>query len=375
MVATSSRLPAGSAASIGPAEAAIWGTLETLLAGADEKGVLANKLGALAARSMRLQGRSVPSSFEKEARLARTAWMTAIPLLGRIRSLCEGPLLLIKGPEVSVLYPDRARGFVDVDLLCPDAEAVHAALRGEGFVEVDDPELFEDHHHLRPLQWPALWLKVEIHQRPMWPEGRRPPAMADIVGAAVPSLTGLRGLSAPHPAHHAVILASHAWVHEPLHTLRDLVDIAAVAARTDDETLAAVARAWGLERIWDTTYAAANALLTGRPRSLAVRVWGRHLPKVRERTVLGNQLQRWLHAFWELPVFPALRSIAAAFRQTALPYPGETWREKLIRTSHAIAHPRSPVSSHAEAWRDAAGASAAKDLSPHEAESRSSSRG
>jgi hypothetical protein len=331
----------------------IWRTVYELVSRADEAGVLANQLGAVASLALREQGRPVPAVFEREARFARAAWMGSIPLLGRIRSLCDGPLLLIKGPEVAALYPGHARAFVDIDLLCPNAEAVHAALRANGFIEVDDPEIYEqEQHHLRPLQWPALWLKIEIHTRPWWPEGLNPPDMAEIVAKAVPSATGVPGICAPHPAHHAMILASHSWQAQPLETLRGLVDVAAVANRVSERELTAAARAWGIERIWRTTYEAATGLLADRRRTAPVRLWARHLPAVEERSVIGNHLQRWLHGFWGFPPRLALQRAAVGLRKDLLRYPNETWREKFIRLASALTRPRAPMSSHTRAWRE-----------------------
>jgi hypothetical protein len=346
------------AASAAQRDALIWRTLDELLARAQVGGMLANKLGPLAARSMRMHGRPVPRPLETESRLAKTAWISAIPLLHRIRTVYDGPVLLIKGPEVAARYPDRARSFMDVDVLVPDAQALHDAMRADGCVLVDDPEVYvnQDQHHLRPVQWPDTWLRVEIHVRPLWPQGKTPPPMEEIVAAAVQSATGVPGISAPHPAHHAVILASHAWVSQPLETLRDLVDVAAVAAEADERELTRTARAWGIERIWRTTYDAATGVLGGRRTTAAVQIWGRHLPAVRERSVLSNHLQRWLSPFWGLPPLSALRWIVAAFRQEIYPYPDESWRHKLIRVAYAFANPRAPVSVHERAWREAAGA-------------------
>src|SRR5256885_1116802 len=90
-----------------------------------------------------------------------------------IRSVCGGPLVLVKGPEVARLYPGSARTFGDVDLFAVDAQAAQRALLAAGFVEVDDPEPFLDHHHLRPLKAPTVGLRVEVHTAPLWPEGTK----------------------------------------------------------------------------------------------------------------------------------------------------------------------------------------------------------
>jgi hypothetical protein len=328
----------------------IWPSVDRLLAQADVDGIRAHKLGALASRRLRRLEQPVPASLAADERSATVAALVATAVLERVRAACDVPLVLIKGPEVATLYPERARGFTDVDLFAPDAANVHATLRRAGFEEVDDPELFRDHHHLRPLQWPSLALKVEIHLRPLWPPGVEPPPLAEIVAGAVPSRAGVDGIAAPNPTHHALIVAAHAWQHEPLHTLRDLIDVAALAAESSRSELDATARAWGIERLWGTTRDAAAAVLAGaRPRA-PVRIWGRHLAAVRERTVLENHLQRWLHGFAELPPHRALVAVADALRLEVLPEPGESWRDKLTRVAHAFRHPLTPLSAHSSAW-------------------------
>lgn len=331
--------------------ARLWAAVDDLLAHADLDGILANKLGPLEARRLRERGEAVPERLVGEDRFARAAIMTAIPLLGRIREVVDGPLLLLKGPEVACLYPNRARSFVDIDLLVPDGRLVHGALRADGFVEVDDPELFVEHHHLRPLQAPGLWLAVEIHLRPMLPEGAEAP-LAEIFEAAVPSLLGIDGISAPRAEHHALMLAAHAWEHEPLGRLRDLIDVAAVAGEADETELAQSARRWGVDRIWRTTAEASAALLDGGPPPMALRVLGRHLLPVRERTVLENHVLRWLYPFWELPLRQALRRSRGALRQELLPDPGESWRHKLVRVKSALLHPTRSMTEHTEGWRE-----------------------
>jgi hypothetical protein len=333
----------------------LWQSVDRLLGRADIDGIRAHKLGPLAARRLRRLERPVPSVLAAEERAAVGAMMIAKPLLERIRASCDGPLVLIKGPEVASLYPDRARSFSDVDLLTPDAVGVHRALRAAGFEEVDDPELFRDHHHLRPLKLPSLALKVEIHMRPLWPQGVEPPRLDEIVAGSDPSRIGIDGISAPNPIHHALIIAAHAWEHEPLHTLRDLTDVAAVSAGSAAGELDRTARSWRIAKLWRTTHGAIDALLGAGPPSVPVRLWGRHLVSVRERTVLDNHLQRWLHTFWERPPHAAVAATMGAVRQELLPEPGEGWRDKLTRAGHALRHPGTPLSAHARAWREAAG--------------------
>ena len=76
----------------------LWTAVDDLLARADLEGILANKLGPLEARRLRLRGDPVPKRLAAEEQLARASMMAAIPLLGRIREIVDGPLLLLKGP-------------------------------------------------------------------------------------------------------------------------------------------------------------------------------------------------------------------------------------------------------------------------------------
>jgi hypothetical protein len=330
-----------------PAEpAALWEAVDRLLDGADIEGIRAHKLGALAARLLRRRNRPVPGPLAADERGATVAVVMARPLLEHIRSVCDGPLVLLKGPEVARLYPGSARTFGDIDLLVPDALAAQRALTAAGLVEVDDPEPFRDHHHLRPLKSPNIGLKVELHTTPLWPAATKPPQVDEILDRSVAAGVGVSGVLAPDPVQHALILAAHAWSHDPLRTLRDLVDIAAVSADCSEAELEEAAEAWGIPRIWGTTRAAIRALFERGPTTVALRLWARHLRSVRERTVLDNHLMRWLHVFWELPPRAAVADLRTAVRLTLLPGAGESWGEKLTRTGRGITHPREPMSEH-----------------------------
>jgi putative nucleotidyltransferase-like protein len=326
--------------------AGLWEAVSGLLDGAEIAGIRAHKLGALAARLLRRRGLSPPAALAADERGATVAVVMARPLLEHVRSVCDGPLVLMKGPEVARLYPGSARTFGDLDLLAADAPAAQRALTAAGFVEVDDPDQFVDHHHLRPLKSPDVGLNVELHTAPLWPAATKPPAAGEILERSVQSGTGVQGISAPAPVHHALILAAHAWSHDPLRMLRDLVDIAAVSAGCSDAELEEAAAAWGIPRIWETTHDAIRALFEAGPTPVTLRVWARHLGQVRERTVLDNHLMRWLHVFWELPPRDAGAELRAALRMTLLPAAGESWREKLRRTGRGIMHPREPMSAH-----------------------------
>ena len=331
----------------------LWTAVDRLLASASLAGLLAHELGPLAANRLRRLGEPVPKPLLLEERAASLSMLTTTPLLERLRAGCEGNLVLVKGPEIARRYPGNARRFSDLDLLTGDAESVHDELRGAGFVEIEDPDfdLTPEHHHLQPLQWPTIWLKVEVHKYPNWPMATRPPPLREILEASTPSSFGLDGVFVPTPAHHALIIAAHAWRHEPLHALRDLVDVAVLAAESDERELERTADGWGIGGVWRTTSRTIDGLFYGGTRSVALRTWARHLSDVRDRSNLEGHLQRLFHWYWELPPHRASAHAAKALRKTLEPAAGETWRAKLRRTRQALRNPGAPVTRHDPRFR------------------------
>lgn len=323
----------------------LWAGTDRLLEGATLHGILSHRLGPLAANRLRRLGTSVPEALFQEERAASLSMLTAVPLLERIRASCDGPLVLVKGPEIARLYPGSARRFADVDLLTRDALAVQRALLNEGFQQYDDPdwEHVAGHHHLKPLKWPTIWLKVEVHSLPNWPAHAGKPRVDEIVEAASPSGLAIDGLSAPDALHHALILAAHAWRHEPLQTLSDLIDVAAVTAAADSRELEHTAAAWGLGRVWQTTARAIDSVFYEDRPTLPLRTWARHLREVRERSVAEDHLARVVHPFWGMSPRHALRAAPLAVADTLRPVPGETWSDKVKRVRRAVREPQAPI--------------------------------
>jgi hypothetical protein len=310
-------------------------------------------LAPLAARRLRALGQSLPERIFREERAATTANLVAPALLARAREAYDGPLLLLKGPELSRRYPGSARRFADIDLLAADAEAVQAALLAAGF-RLEDREwppadwdyLKRSHYHLHPLEWPGLALKIEVHREVKWPPGLHAPPNGELLEAAVPASAGVDGLLAPHPEHHAVLLASHAWSEVPMRRLRDIVDVMAFVNGARREDLSAVARSWGFERPWQSTLAVADWLLDDAPEPRFVGVWARYLRHLREPTVIEMHLQEWLSPFWLAPPAVAIRRAGAAVARDFKPWPEHTWRDKLRQVGRALIHPLSPKSAH-----------------------------
>lgn len=326
----------------------LWERVGELLDSApSNEGVVVHGVDLLRAWRMRQLGQLVPEELQFRERLARATALAAPALLQRIRSTLDGPIILIKGPEIARLYPEQSRSYGDVDLLVPDALSAQSALTSAGFEEVGDPKLFVDIHHLRPLVWPSLPLTVELHSRPKWPDNIAGPTFTDLIDAAEPSQSGPPGILSLSPEQHAVVVAAHAWAHVPLRGLRDLIDLAAVSLNIDRAQARAFARSFGLERIWDTSINAADSLFgSGATRSLPLALWARHVPDVRERTVLESHVEQVLSPFWALPpgraTICSLTQLTETFRRAE----GDSAFEKTRRAALALRRAFAPRSIH-----------------------------
>jgi Uncharacterised nucleotidyltransferase len=317
---------------------ALWTAVDRIV---DSSPTLADlyshQLELLAARRWRELGRPVPELLAAEGRLNLLVSLAARPLLERTRASYDGPLLLMKGPEVAALYPDPGtRSYRDLDLLVPDARQAQAALLAAGFEETGDPRLYEGIHHLRPLRWKSLPLMLEIHEQPKWVDWGDPPATEELLAVGVPSATRVEGVLTLPPAHHALVLAVHSWAHEPLRRLRDLIDLAALLEPVDRAEAGALACRYDVERIWRTTVMAVDATLGAERSPASMRVWARNLRSARDRTVLESHLSRWLACCWALPPRRAARQMIRALARDARPEPGERWGTKARRTGWAL---------------------------------------
>lgn len=331
----------------------LWDGVDRILERMTPELATENGLGPLEARRLHLAGEEVPDYLLREERAGRTATLVAPALLERAREAYDGPLLLVKGPELTARYPDGARRFGDLDLVAGDAEAAQAALLGAGFRLQDrdwPPEGYDDvrrpHYHLHPLEWQGLGLRIEIHKHAKWPDGLQPPRNEELFEAAVPSVLGIEGLLTPHPDHHAVLLVSHAWGEIPMRRVRQLVDVLAFVDDGDRPEIRRVAARWGIQRGWMSTLAVADWLLRGAPEPRLVRVWARYLRELREPNVLEMHVQDWLSPFWLTTPLPATRKTCSAVARDLKPKPDQTWGSKIRQTGRAITHPRRSRTEH-----------------------------
>jgi hypothetical protein len=316
----------------------IWESVDRLIGAApDERALTVHRLEPLAARRLRSLGVAVPEAAAESERLGAAFSLAAGAHLARARAAVEGPLLIVKGPEVAALYPDPAtRVSRDVDLVAPDPEDVQGRLLAAGFAEAGSADYYADAPHLLPLAWPGLPVEIEVHGRPNWPPWLAAPTAEALLEGAVPSATGVEGLLAPSPERHVLVLAAHAWTHGPLTRLRDLLDVAVMTAQADRDELERLAEAWGMARLWQTTDAIAAALFLGGPQPRPLRTWARNLSAVRERTVVEQHVARWVGWHAALPRRLAVRATIDELRDDLTPERGETWGRKLRRSVRAV---------------------------------------
>jgi len=328
----------------------IWARVEEIVASLENvEGLRQHGLELIAPRVWRERGRHVPTQLRVEERRAAMVALAVPALLERVTAAYGGSLVLMKGPEAAARYPHPGdRGFCDLDFLADDPDRAHRALVAAGFVEVGEPARYERAHHLRPLAWPDLPLFIELHREVNHPDWLVAPPTHELLELSEPSATGVAGLRAPIPAAHAVLLAVHGWAHEPLRRLMDVIDVAVVVGDEHRGLAAELARRWRLERVWQTTIAAADALLRDARRGVALRTWARHLAAVRERTVLETHVTRWAGPVWGLPS-ARLRAVGDGtliFTGAARPRAEEGWTDAMRRTRLALRDAFHPQSQH-----------------------------
>jgi putative nucleotidyltransferase-like protein len=327
----------------------LWDRVGAVLERApDFSDLQAHRLHLLAAHQWRERGRELPAAVVEEERLAALRTLLAPLLLAQIRKSCDGRILLMKGAEVALSYPDAAlRPYRDVDILVDDAPAVQRSLLAAGFEPVGQPDAYyEGRHHLRPLVFADYPLFVEVHSRPEWPKWTSPPSNEELFAAAGPSELGIDGVLALHPATHAVVLTAHSWSEVPLRRALDVLDAAALAEHADRDELAATARRWGLGGVWKVTEEAARALFLGERTPSSMRIWARDLLQVRDRTVLENHVRRIISPFWVLPFHRALAVAGGAAVAEVRPSGDEPWTAKLDRARRALRNPLRQLSDH-----------------------------
>jgi Uncharacterised nucleotidyltransferase len=328
----------------------LWSRVDALAERAPTlRDLRAHGLHLLAARRWRQLGRPVPENVALAERYAAMIALAAPAVLREVQNAYDGQLLLQKGPELAARFPDAAlRPYGDLDLLAADPGAAHRALLEAGWLPSRPGR--EGFHHLQPLQSPRFPLRVEIHERPLWLPGVAAPRFADLVGTRSAAV-GTEGMLAVEPAQHAVLVAVHAWLHEPLGRLLNLIDVAVLAEEAPRAEIERVAERYGAARVWRATMVAVDPLLLGRetttPATLRRAV--HKLAETRERTVAESHLSRAAGIFVALPPRSAILASLHVAASTIRPYPEEGWSARLRRAVVTLGHLRRPRSEHESA--------------------------
>lgn len=234
---------------------------------------------ALVADRRHRRGLAVSDDQRAAAQGAAGGLVRAEHALAEARAALDGPVLLMKGPEVAQVHERPVlRPFGDVDILVPDPAAAVEQLRACGFMSAGDDDRYRDHHHEAPLMRLPMRTPIEVHRRPGWVSWSAPPGWAELAASAEPARTSVPDVLRPADAHHAVLVAVHSWRTRPYGMLLDLVDIWLLADRAGPAECAEVARRWGVGRLWRTMRAAAESVVgdSGRP-SPGLLALGRHL--------------------------------------------------------------------------------------------------
>ena len=337
-----------------PGTADLWAAVDRIVGDAPALSDLrAHGLHLIAARRWRELGRPVGATLRRDVRLAAVRSIVAPAVLERARSAYDGPMALLKGPELAARHRDPAlRPFRDLDLLVADAAGAQRALLAAGFEAVGpDGGAYDARHHLQPLAWPGTPLVVEVHRRLEWPAWSAPPSTEELLAVARPAAVAVDGLQALPPAWHAVALAAHSWSDAPLRRALDLLDLQLLTPGEDRAEAGRIADGVGLGGVWRAMTAAGDALLRSAAPPLPLRLLGRDVRALRDSTVLENHVRRLLSPFWVLPRRRALRLAAGELASALLPVEGERWSAKTARSGRALGNAFRSLSDHHDAVR------------------------
>lgn len=340
-------------------QTSLWAAVDRLVDGTNDlHGLRAHRLQLLAARRWRATERPLPAAMLAEEQSAALAALVAPVLLARVRSAVAGPILLLKGPEVAVRYPEPTlRPFGDLDLLVPEPAEAFRALLAAGFQQPATDRTDTHHYHLPPLRWPGLPLAIEVHAAPPWLGWMRPPPTEALFAGAVPASSGVAGVVTLPRSHHVMLLVAHAWRHAgPLPLVGDIVDVTAMADGVDRDELDTIASAWGVDRAWAVMKRTSEALVGGHSQpSWSDRGWSWFGLRIRERIVVEDHLLRWLGGLWAPSLAEVPRAVAWSIGRDLRRRDDEGWFSKgrrAVRSARVAHKPLSERGDPAPGWRE-----------------------
>lgn len=328
----------------------LWISLDRIIETAPNAAALrTHGLGPIAAWRMRARGETVPEDIERLALGAAYASVTAAPLLQKVVDILQEPVVVLKGPEVARLYPERTlRTYGDLDLLAPDLPRAERALIEAGFDELLPNRKIEGHHHDSPLGIGGLALMIELHRDPGWLGWLTPPSNAELLQGAIPSVTGVDGAFALPLEQQALFLASHAWRHNPYLSIIHLVDIELARQQTDPAAITALARRWGIAQVWQHLCAMIDWFIyqEGDAPGALHRWWARHLDDTREQTLLEFYLAQWGRGLAAPTRMEQIGNISHDVRFSFAVHSWQNRRQKVGRIALGVRRLANPSSRH-----------------------------
>jgi hypothetical protein len=189
---------------------------------------------------------------------------------------------------------------------------------------------------------------IELHRSPGWLSWLTPPSNAELMRGAVPSVTGVDGAFALPPVQQALFLASHAWRHNPYQSIIHLIDLELFRQQTDPLEVMALARRWGIERVWIHLCVMIDWFIyqDGETPSAMHRWWARHLQDSREKTLLETYLASWGRGLAAPTLGEQIETIATDVRFSFTAHSWQTRRDKLGRITLAARRMTAPASQH-----------------------------
>ncbi len=206
----------------------------------------------------------------------------------------------------------------------------------------------EGHHHDSPLGFGAMALMIELHRDPGWLSWLTPPSDGELFRTSVPSATSVGGAHALPPEQLALFLASHAWRHGPYTSLIHLIDIELLRQHTDPARVLALAKRWGIEKVWLGLCAMIDwgIYQDGAAPGAVHRWWARHLDRQRERTLFEFYLATWGRGL-AAPTLP--EQLETVSRDVRFSFTAHSWqnrRQKIGRIAQGARSLGRPASRH-----------------------------
>lgn len=319
-----------------------WRNIQQIVERLPESSLGSHGVHLIAAAQWRQRGIDVPTAYQEAERVRAIQAPAALLLIERVRATVPGPIVLMKGPELALRYPNPAlRPFGDLDLLVQDAELAQQLLVDREFERAGNELKFRDKHHRAPLSFRSLPLTLELHDNPGWLSWMTPASPTELFAEAIPSSLGMDGIMTLAPHHHALFIAAHAWRHGPLGCLIHLIDLVMMTKDQDPDELAELAECWGMGPVWRSSVVAIEALFDEAPAGNGfVRYWITQLRDGHVRNMREHYVGQLLAPLWAPTMSGRVAGEIVTIRDMFAPRPDQEWRDKLLLGRRVVANRR-----------------------------------